>query len=198
MSRVLRYYRSSDAVLGGAFATDMNDANALQMAGQAFADLFQAVAVFTQGFAPRFVGVCFTKEKPCPVPGIWEHRADNGPLWNLRRRAVKPLHDKLLQEAKQTWVANFPGSLVLPRASKTLAAMGLTDEGMKGNALSVEVHNGEMYIATTFALELLSDTVYTELTGGQYQEATQPTIEVLPPGVSPPADELPAAANDQP
>jgi hypothetical protein len=196
MSRTLRYYKSADPLVCQAFVADMNEATALQNEAQAFADRFRAVAVFTQGFAPGFVGVTFTKEKPCPIPGIWEHRQGNGPLWNLRRRAVKPSQDELLKTAKQTWVEHFPSHLVPHRLSKTLTAMGLEDSDMQGQALAVEVHNGVLYIVTTFRLHTLSEVAYTELTGSQYEEATKPVIEVLPPGESPPVNELPTAAND--
>lgn len=147
---------------------DFEESFLLETKAKAFAGRFGAVPLFTQGLVPIFFGVTFVQGTRPAEPRLW-----STPKANDRRMAPKLANvpHKLRAHAQRLgkeWDENYPHDLAKPRTSHLLAALGLREEDLPGNAMYFFIHKDVCWIAYTQPLDA---SLFEEVTCSEYVKA---------------------------
>jgi hypothetical protein len=153
--RIVYYYRSTDPSIIEGKAKDNTAALSIQSRADAFAAAFSAYPVFTQGFAPHFLGITFNQQRR---PSDWN-------LWSRptqQQLAMRPLGvDRVGKKLKgkafelnQRWSELWPGveDMTQPRESELLKALGVSEAATVGNAMSYFYSGDTSWVASTLPL----------------------------------------------
>lgn len=139
--RIIFYYRCADQRLIDAKQQDNVKGIAVQEAGEAFAKLFNAHPVYTQGFNPHLAGITFNRAKPPVNWLLWTQPTRENPC--MLPRTPEGVPKKLKQLAQGThdmFRKLWPTEAGTPYHSALLAAMGISPQAVLGNALSYFYH----------------------------------------------------------
>jgi len=150
--RLLYYYATDREDLKQAYSQDMAVAKEVEATGQQFADNFKAVAAFTRGFAPRFAGVIFNKQYPCPSNWLWMQTPEG--LFIPRPSPKQPYQRQALADLKKQWAALWPADAAKQRESAYLELLGLSIEKMDRQVLHLVQNGGRQWLCTTHILDL--------------------------------------------
>lgn len=148
------YYKTSEPAVLQARAADNKATDFIMGLGQAFADRFSAVAMFSRGFAPTFAGVGFTDVRPCKEPALWTKRSGTSLLQRPKDSGVPQKHRAASEALRLEWRTYFPQELTQPRKSELLAVLGFEDQTLLGVAIHYFEFEGHAYVASTRALKL--------------------------------------------
>lgn len=169
------YYRSDDAAVIAAKKQDFEESLALEVRARAFADLFGAIPVFTKGLAPHFAGVTFNKQHG-KVPQSWKlWTAPQNGAWVMWLYPPKAVSEKLRKASihwNTVWNDNIEAvkADMQPRSSHLLAAIGLNEEVIQGNAMDYFFvpEDGVSWVASTMPLD---ESKFTEVLASEFDKA---------------------------
>jgi hypothetical protein len=162
MSRHLTYYfRTTVPEAVAAYLDDVGAAAAVEQAGNAFADLFGAKALYSIGLESRFLGITFDKDKPCRWPDCF--REEKPPFWGLRGE-----HSQL----RQKWEANWPAAAAQPRRSQLLALLGIEASSLTGHALGFADRPGVLYAYASMPIPGMEEITASQYVAGVNKEKT--------------------------
>lgn len=162
------YYRSSSSKLLAARQADLERSIAIERQGFVFAEEFQARPLFTRGFAPVFLGITFTKERPAPHNKLWQRAYDGPPVYTLRREEPpNPALKGRWHSLKRVWDACWPKGADASRTSALLTEVGVSEADLNGHSVHFFEHGGYAYFACTRTLENMTEIIATEFLQAQ-------------------------------
>lgn len=200
--RTIYYYRREDTDIRDAKARDNAESLTLEQTAQAFAALFGAVPVFTTGSpTPSMAGITWVKPNRPKNPLLWTQPTKNDlrqfPL--PKRPKAKNLWEAYDALVKQ-WNDTFPVDATKPRTSHLLAALGLSESLIVGNAMQYFFgKDGVSWVATSLPLD---ESKFTEVKGSEFAAAKdawdlwQEELHQMPTLQMTPVAPVPEAAND--
>lgn len=170
------YYRTDNEAIVGGKKLDYEESLALEQRARAFADLFGAIPVFTKGLSPHFAGVTFNKQHG-RVPQNWKlwTPPQNGAwvMWLYPPKSVPKSLKAMSAHWNKVWTDNIAAVAndMKPRSSHLLAAIGLNEEVIQGNALNYFFDpDGVSWIASTMPLD---ESKFTEVLASEYDKARE-------------------------
>jgi hypothetical protein len=150
--RTIFYYRSEDPSIIEGKAQDNAESVAIQEAATKFAALFGAVPAYDISPTPVMVGVAFQKPARPKNPLLWTDIAKNDIRQFPLPKVKAPKLREPLAALQKLWNDNFPVDATKPRTSKLLAALGLSEEIVQGNALDYFYHGTTSWVACSMPL----------------------------------------------
>jgi hypothetical protein len=174
---ILYYYSTTRADIRDARAADLVRCNWIEGRGQAFADRFGAIALFTSGFNPVFAGIRYTHEKPCPqrTRPFWDVKKPQD-VWVPKTKGVNGPDKTAYREMCQEFMREYPKDETKAWESSLLAALGVSEKIIRTDAFGGILHykdvSGVAYLKSSCAMPGLD-----EMTASAFVAAT--TLPVL-------------------
>lgn len=167
------YYRSEDPAIIAGKKQDFEESLALEQRARAFADLFGAIPVFTQGLSPHFAGVTFNKQHG-KSPQSWKlwtpPQKGSWVMWLYPPKSVPKSLQPMSAHWNKVWTDNIAAIAndMKPRASHLLAAIGLNEEQIQGNAMNYFFEGDVSWVASTMPLD---ESKFTEVKASEFDVA---------------------------